>query len=59
MAAGIGEDFEHRLMKFVDPHTGEIVVLRPDITPQIGRMVATQLSGHRYPPQALLLGKGW
>ncbi len=57
MTAGIGEDFEHRLMKFVDPHTGEIVVLRPDITPQIGRMVATQLSDHRYPLRLCYSGR--
>ena len=30
-------------MKFFDPSTGEIVALRPDITPQIARIVATQL----------------
>ncbi len=57
MTAGIGEDFEHRLMKFVDPHTGEIVVLRPDITPQIGRMVAMQLSDHRYPLRLCYSGR--
>lgn len=57
MSAGIGEDFKNRLMKFVDPHTGEIVVLRPDITPQIGRMVATQLSDHRYPMRLCYSGR--
>ena len=57
MSAGIGEDFKHRLMKFVDPHTGEIVVLRPDITPQIGRMVATQLSDYRYPLRLCYSGR--
>lgn len=57
MSAGIGEDFKNRLMKFVDPHTGEIVVLRPDITPQIGRMVATQLSDHRYPLRLCYSGR--
>ena len=57
MSAGIGENFKHRLMKFVDPHTGEVVVLRPDITPQIGRMVATQLSNHRYPLRLCYSGR--
>ena len=57
MSAGIGGDFRHRLMKFVDPHTGEIVVLRPDITPQIGRMVATQLSDHRHPLRLCYSGR--
>lgn len=57
MSVGIGENFQHRLMKFVDPHTGEVVVLRPDITPQIGRMVATQLSDHRHPLRLCYSGR--
>ena len=57
MSVGIGDDFKHRLMKFVDPHTAEVVVLRPDITPQIGRMVATQLSDHRYPLRLCYSGR--
>lgn len=31
------------LLRFVDPDTGEVALLRPDITPQIARIVATQL----------------
>ncbi|MCY3986297.1 MAG: ATP phosphoribosyltransferase regulatory subunit [Candidatus Dadabacteria bacterium] len=57
MSVGIGGDFRHRLMKFVDPHTGEIVVLRPDITPQIGRMVATRLSDQRHPLRLCYSGR--
>lgn len=57
LSLGIGEDFRHRLMKFVDPHTGEIVVLRPDITPQIGRMVATRLREYRYPLRLCYSGR--
>lgn len=43
ITTGLGEDLKTKVMKFVDPSTGEIVALRPDITPQIGRIVATQL----------------
>lgn len=57
LSLGIGEDFKHRLMKFVDPHTGEIVVLRPDITPQIGRMVATRLREYHYPLRLCYSGR--
>ncbi len=57
LSLGIGENFKHRLMKFVDPHTGEIVVLRPDITPQIGRMVATRLRDHKYPLRLCYSGR--
>jgi ATP phosphoribosyltransferase regulatory subunit len=31
------------VLRFVEPYTGEIVALRPDITPQIARLVATRL----------------
>lgn len=31
------------LLRFVEPDTGEVALLRPDITPQIARMVATSL----------------
>ncbi len=57
MSLGIGSNFEHKLMKFVDPLTGEVVVLRPDITPQIGRMAATRLKNHRYPLRLCYSGR--
>ena len=31
------------LVRFVEPETGEVAVLRPDITPQVARIVATRL----------------
>lgn len=40
---GIGSDFEGRIVKFIDPSTGRLVAIRPDITPQIARMVATRM----------------
>ena len=43
LSSGLGEDFEKKLMKFVDPSTGEVVALRPDITPQVGRLIASRL----------------
>lgn len=42
ITVGLGEELKSKIMKFVDPSTGEIVALRPDITPQIARIVATQ-----------------
>lgn len=36
------------VLRFVDPETGEVALLRPDITPQIARIVATRLD--RPPP---------
>jgi ATP phosphoribosyltransferase regulatory subunit len=37
------------LLRFVDIDTGEVALLRPDITPQIARVIATRLAG-RPPP---------
>jgi ATP phosphoribosyltransferase regulatory subunit len=46
---GLGEDLKDKILKFVDPSTGDVVALRPDITPQVGRIVATQLREHTGP----------
>jgi ATP phosphoribosyltransferase regulatory subunit len=32
------------LLRFVEPESGEVALLRPDITPQIARVIATRLS---------------
>jgi ATP phosphoribosyltransferase regulatory subunit len=40
------------LLRFVDSDTGEVALLRPDITPQIARVVATRLCD-RPPPYRL------
>ncbi len=37
------------LLRFVEPESGEVAVLRPDITPQIARVIATRMSGHPAP----------
>jgi len=37
------------LLRFVEPESGEVAVLRPDITPQIARAVATRLAKHPAP----------
>jgi ATP phosphoribosyltransferase regulatory subunit len=41
---GLGADARAAAIRFVEPGTGEIVALRPDITPQIARVVATRLA---------------
>ncbi len=33
-----------QVLRFVEPETGEVVALRPDMTPQVARLVATRLS---------------
>ncbi|MBX3245708.1 MAG: ATP phosphoribosyltransferase regulatory subunit [Myxococcales bacterium] len=37
------------VLRFVEPETGEVALLRPDITPQIARIVATSLKGRPAP----------
>lgn len=37
------------LLRFVEPDTGEVALLRPDITPQIARVIATRLADRPAP----------
>ncbi len=46
---GIHSVDRRELLRFVEPETGEVALLRPDITPQIARIVATGLRD-RPPP---------
>ncbi len=41
---GLGALEPGRVLRFVEPETGEVVALRPDMTPQIARLVATRLA---------------
>lgn len=40
---GLGAVDRRDLLRFVEPESGEVALLRPDITPQIARVVATRL----------------
>lgn len=54
---GLSERLKSRVMKFVDPSTGDVVALRPDITPQISRIVATRLNHVREPLRLCYAGR--
>ncbi len=41
---GLGTVDRRDLVRFVEPDTGEVALLRPDITAQVARIVATRLS---------------
>ncbi len=41
---GLGAGGKSQAIRFIEPGTGEIVALRPDITPQVARIVATRLA---------------
>ncbi len=43
---GMGGDARAAAIRFVEPGTGEVVALRPDITAQVARLVATRLAEH-------------
>lgn len=49
---GLGTLDPREIVRFVEPETGEVVALRPDVTPQIARLVATRLP-HVAPPYRL------
>ena len=46
---GLGDDARATAIRFVEPGTGEVVALRPDITPQIARVVATRMGDVKGP----------
>ncbi|MEO8704465.1 MAG: ATP phosphoribosyltransferase regulatory subunit [Kofleriaceae bacterium] len=46
---GLGHDSRAAAIRFVEPGTGEVVALRPDITAQVARLVATRLADHEGP----------
>lgn len=49
LSLGVGENLRDRVLKFIDPSTGRVVALRPDITPQIARVVATRMRDYELP----------
>ncbi len=57
ISTGLNEKLKSRIMKFVDPSTGDVVALRPDITPQISRIVATRLRGLGDPQRLCYSGR--
>jgi ATP phosphoribosyltransferase regulatory subunit len=53
---GLGTLDPADVLRFVEPESGEVAALRPDMTPQIARLVATRLQGR--PPPARLAYEG-
>src|SRR4051812_861014 len=49
---GLGTLAPRDVLRFVEPESGEVAALRPDMTPQIARMAATRLAD-RPPPMRL------
>jgi ATP phosphoribosyltransferase regulatory subunit len=53
---GLGTLDPAEVLRFVEPESGEVAALRPDMTPQIARMIATRL--HDRPPPYRLCYEG-
>lgn len=46
---GLGTLDPSDVLRFIEPESGEVAALRPDMTPQIARMVATRLASEPWP----------
>jgi ATP phosphoribosyltransferase regulatory subunit len=46
---GLGQLDPADVLRFVEPESGEVAALRPDMTPQIARLIATRLRGRPSP----------
>src|SRR5215831_14114054 len=44
LALGLGDAARAAAIRFVEPSSGQVVALRPDITPQVARLIATRFS---------------
>lgn len=46
---GLGAAAASEVLRFIEPESGEVAVLRPDMTPQIARIIATRMRDHAPP----------
>jgi len=49
LSLGMGSLFKTRLVKSIEPQTGMVMAIRPDITPQIARIVSTRMRDYPLP----------
>lgn len=57
MALGLGEELKERAFRFDDRHTGRLLAIPPDITPQVARIVATRMHGYPLPHRLCYTGR--
>ena len=57
LARGLGASVQKASFRFVDPASGEVVVLRPDFTAQIARLVSARLDGAPRPLRLAYQGR--
>ncbi|MBI5559899.1 MAG: ATP phosphoribosyltransferase regulatory subunit [Deltaproteobacteria bacterium] len=49
LSLGMGRDMKTKVLKFMEPGSGMVMAIRPDITPQIARLVATRMRDYPLP----------
>ena len=57
MALGVGEDLKEKAFRFDDRHTGKLLAIPPDITPQVARIVATRMQRQPLPHRICYQGR--
>ncbi len=57
MALGLGEELKERTFRFDDRHSGRLLAIPPDITPQVARIVATRMHGYPLPHRLCYTGR--
>ncbi len=43
LSLGLDKNLKDKVVKFIEPSTGRVICMRPDITPQIARVAATRM----------------
>ncbi len=57
LALGMGEDLREKTFRFDDRQSGKLLVIPPDITPQVARIVATRMHGYPLPHRLCYNGR--
>jgi ATP phosphoribosyltransferase regulatory subunit len=57
MALSMGDGLMEKVFRFDDRQTGRLLVIPPDITPQVARIVATRMKGYPLPHRLYYSGR--
>lgn len=57
MAIGLGEDLKEKAFRFDDRHSGRLLAVPPDITPQVARIVAARMQRSPLPHRLSYSGR--
>ncbi len=57
MVLAMGDNLKEKVFRFDDRQSGKLLVIPPDITPQVARIVATRMSGYPLPHRLYYSGR--